>query len=171
MREGVDYHRILDGPNAIFMGPLPASWEDVPAPVVINATAIYPPGPPKTQLLFAFPLLDLQESSALPPRDRLERLLEAVDAQARQRATYWHCHAGLNRSGLLLAAYLHLHRGHRISDAISLLRERRLPIVLCNALFERTLRSWYGGPDEQDFDAVDVSAWMRARTGGRAGWR
>jgi hypothetical protein len=27
--------------------------------------------------------------------------------------------------------------------------------VLCNPTFERTLRAWYGGPDEQAFEPVD----------------
>lgn len=49
-----------------------------------------------------------------------------------------HCQAGLNRSGLVAAQVL-MRYGCSPSDAISLLREKRSPVVLCNRAFERWL--------------------------------
>jgi hypothetical protein len=50
-----------------------------------------------------------------------------------------HCQAGLNRSGLVSALVL-MGDGYSADDAITLLREKRCPMVLCNAAFERYLR-------------------------------
>lgn len=47
-----------------------------------------------------------------------------------------HCQAGLNRSGLIAAAALVL-GGHTPGSAVSVLRSRRSPAVLCNADFHR----------------------------------
>ena len=102
-----------------------------------------------------------------PHKGRGESFLEAVHNHASSEPTYWHCHAGLNRSGLALAAYLHRHRGLRISDAISQLRQKRTRMVLCNSLFERTLRRWYGDPDEQDFDTFSIDDYLVEREGRR----
>jgi protein-tyrosine phosphatase len=49
-----------------------------------------------------------------------------------------HCQAGLNRSGLITARALML-RGMSATDAIQLLRKRRDPAVLCNAVFANWL--------------------------------
>lgn len=49
-----------------------------------------------------------------------------------------HCQAGLNRSGLVAAQVL-MRDGVTAAQAISLLREKRCPLVLCNAAFERWL--------------------------------
>jgi len=45
------------------------------------------------------------------------------------------CQAGLNRSGIIVAAALHLD-GMPPQDAIALLRDKRSPAVLCNQAFE-----------------------------------
>lgn len=50
-----------------------------------------------------------------------------------------HCQAGLNRSGLTTALVL-MADGYSADDAIRLVREKRCPMVLCNATFERYLR-------------------------------
>ena len=53
----------------------------------------------------------------------------------------------------------------RISEAIVTLRQQRSPMVLCNSLFERRLREWYGGEDEQEFRPFDVETYLRERLG------
>lgn len=57
-----------------------------------------------------------------------------------------HCRAGLNRSALV-AAYVLMRRGRSADEAISLLREKRGPEVLCNPTFETWLRSANVGND------------------------
>ncbi len=165
------YDKVVDGPPPIFMGPLPRSWSMVPAPVVVNMCGVFPYGPPPNHTVFCIALHDVQDPSSLPARVEFEAFLDGIQARARAEGSYWHCHAGLNRSGLALAAYLHRFHDMRISEAITLLRERRSPLVLCNSEFERALRRWYGDADEQVFEPVDIDAWLGARTGGREDWR
>ena len=171
MDQSFHFDRIVQGPPPIYMGPLPRTWGVVPAPVVINMCGVFPDGPPSQHKVFALALHDLQEAEALPSRSAFEAFLDSIHVYAESTPTYWHCHAGLNRSGLALAAYLHRFHGMRISSAIALMRQRRSPLVLCNAVFERTLRSWYGGDDEQEFTSIDLDAWLVARTAGREDWR
>ncbi len=166
-----EYDTILEEPAPIFMGPLPQSWSDVPAPVVVNLCGVFPFGPPGDHTIFTLALHDVQEQDALPERSAFEAFLGCVHAEVQNRGSYWHCHAVLNRSGLALGAYLCIHRGMRVSEAIGLLRTRRSPVVLCNSLFEETLRRWYGDETEQGFEPVDIDRWLVERTGGQKGWR
>lgn len=57
----------------------------------------------------------------------------------RDGKTLIHCQAGLNRSGLVASLSLMM-SGMTANEAISLLREKRSPAVLCNPEFERWLR-------------------------------
>lgn len=131
------------------MGALPERWEQVPARVVVNLCGMFPDGSARRRIVHALPMLDVAEEAIMPSRERLEAFVDVIHGYAQHEPTYWHCHAGLNRSGLCVALYLHRHRGLRISEAIRLLRYRRSALVLCNPTFERKLREWYGGPDEQ----------------------
>lgn len=152
----------------LWMGELPGHWNDVAEPVVVNLCGVLPSGTPaRGQSVHVFPLVDVQDPEILPLRADLEALLDDVHSSIGDRASYWHCHAGINRSGFAVAAYLHRHRGLRISAAIERLREKRSPMVLCNSLFEATLRQWYGGADEQHFEPISFERWVRARLGGR----
>lgn len=79
--------------------------------------------------------------------DSLTQSLDSVDSDARRIVDAMkhgkvlvHCQAGLNRSGLLTARVLTL-MGHSGPEAISILRERRSPLVLCNEAFE----NWIAG--------------------------
>jgi protein-tyrosine phosphatase len=164
------YHTIDADPTPLYQGPLPTFWSDVPARVIVNLCGAYPKGKPGDRKVFDMPLLDVQETGAIPHRTRFEAFLAGVHAHAQHEASYWHCHAGLNRSSLGVAAYLHLYRGYRIGEAIATIRRKRSGICLCNSLFEETLRVWYGEADEQAFEPVDVQAWLEARTGGREDW-
>lgn len=136
------------------MGALPESWEDVPARVVINLCGIFPLGNSHRRIVYTLPMLDVADPVLMPERSVIESFVDAVHAYADHEPTYWHCHAGLNRSGLAVAAYLHRHRGTPIGTAIRHLRTTRSRMVLCNPLFERRLREWYGTPDEQDCEPV-----------------
>jgi hypothetical protein len=161
----LDYHRVSEDPHPIYMGELPRRWSDIPAKVVINMCGVFPLGEPYERRVFALAMLDVQEPEFLPKRAPFERFLDAVHAHAAEEESYWHCHAGINRSGMAVAAYLHRHRGLRISDAIAQLRNRRSAMVLCNTLFEKTLRTWYGGPDEQEFKEFNIEDYLRERVG------
>ncbi len=165
--EGLDHQLVHGDPQPLFMGELPLRWDEVPAPVVVNLCGVYPRGDPQGRLVHGLPLLDVLDRSLSPSKEVLERFLEGLHADVEGQPSYWHCHAGLNRSGLALAAYLHLYRGMRISEAIALLRRARSPMVLCNHVFEGLLRSWYGEPDEQAFQRVDLEAYLRERIGRR----
>lgn len=165
--DGLDFHLVADAPTPVYMGELPRRWDEIPARVVVNLCGVYPAGEPYGRVVHGLALLDVLDPDLLPERQVFESFLDAVHNHAGTEATYWHCHAGLNRSGLALAAYLHRHRGLRISDAIAQLRERRTGMVLCNSLFERTLRRWYGEADEQDFETLSIDDYLVERRGRR----
>lgn len=147
------------------MGELPRAYGNVPAPVVINMCGIFAHPEAPVRVTFGMPLLDSLDESLAPSKAELEAFLASVHPWAERGSTYWHCHAGLNRSGLAVAAYLHLYRGFRISEAIAHIRERRNPMVLCNSLFEKRLRGWYGQADEQEFKPFDMETYLRERWG------
>lgn len=163
----LDYHLVSAEPAPLYMGELPRRYDEIPARVVLNMCGVYPAGEPWGRLVLALPMLDVLDAELLPDRAIFERFLRSAHLHAAEHPTYWHCHAGLNRSGLALAGYLHLYRGHRISDAISHLRASRSPMVLCNSLFEETLRQWYGTADEQDFEPFSLDRYLAEREGSR----
>jgi hypothetical protein len=171
MYDELDYHLISEGPAPLFMGELPRDYDEIPARVVLNLCGVHPPGQAFGRVVHTMPLLDVLDADMAPARTQLERFLEAADLYAASEPTYWHCHAGLNRSGLAVAAYLHLYRGTTIGEAIAQMRRVRTPLVLCNSHFEGLLRKWYGTKAEQDFTPIDIDAYLRERTGHRGGWR
>lgn len=148
-RTPLDHHLVSDQPAPLYMGALPPVWDVVPARIVVNLCGMFPDGSARRRIVHALPLVDVADEAAVPPRARLESFVDAVHAYAAHEPTYWHCHAGLNRSGMLVALYLHRHRELTISAAIRTLREKRSPLVLCNPVFERRLREWYGTEEEQ----------------------
>ena len=99
---------------------------------------------PLGTVVLHYSMKDLESRSALPERESLEDFLAAVHVLAGKGSSLWHCFAGLNRSGLALAAYLHLYRGLPIREAIQLLREKRCEYVLSNKVFAQALIEWYG---------------------------
>jgi hypothetical protein len=163
----LDFHLVSEEPSPLYMGELPRRWEEVPTRVVVNLCGVFPVGEPYGRIVHGMALLDVLDPDLVPERATFEAFLDAVHVYAASEPTYWHCHAGLNRSGLAVAAYLHRYRGLRISDAIGRLRAARTPMVLCNSVFERTLREWYGEDDEQDFDVVSLDTWLAEHGGGR----
>lgn len=165
--DALDHHLVHESPQPLYMGELPSSWSQVPTPVVVNLCGVYPDGDPGGRQVYGLALLDVLDRSLSPSRAELEQFLALVHEHVGSAPSYWHCHAGLNRSGLAVAAYLHLYRGVRIGDAIVGLRERRSDLVLCNHVFEGLLRQWYGEEDEQEFQRVGVATWLRERNGRR----
>jgi hypothetical protein len=150
----LDHHLVSHQPVPLYMGALPSHWDDVPTRVVINMCGLFPLGSANRRIVYTMPMMDVADEDLMPSRTAIESFVDTVHEYALYEPTYWHCHAGLNRSGLVVACYLHRYRGMRISHAIEHMRRVRSPLVLCNPLFERRLREWYGGADEQDFESV-----------------
>lgn len=165
MHRRLDHDLIHRDPSPLYMGELPREYRAVPATVVINLCGIFAHPEPPVRFTFGMPLLDSLDEELAPTREEIETFLATVHPWVERGATYWHCHAGLNRSGLAVAAYLHLYRGLRISQAIATMRARRNPMVLCNSLFEKRLRSWYGTAEEQHFEPFDLETYLRERWG------
>ena len=57
------------------------------------------------------------------------------------RRVYLHCNAGMNRAPTAAIAYLHIHRGMSLADAVAFVKARRLAIPYLEAL-----RACYPGP-------------------------
>jgi protein-tyrosine phosphatase len=167
--DALDYHLVSTEPTPLYMGELPPDYGDAPAPVIVNLCGVFPRNAPLGVVVLSLPMHDTLEAEFVPARADLERFLRAVDHFAVDGPTYWHCHAGINRSGLAVASYLHLYRDLTISQAIENLRLRRSGMVLCNSLFERTLRAWYGTASEQEFQPFSLEMWLRERQGARKG--
>lgn len=165
--ERIDHHLVSSDPAPLYMGELPRRYDEIPTHVVLNLCGVYPAGEPWGRIVLSMPMLDVIDPSLLPARQTIERFLHTAHVYAAEQPTYWHCHAGLNRSGLAVAAYLHLYRGLRISQAIQHIRASRSPMVLCNSFFEKTLREWYGTPDEQAFEPFSLEKYLAEREGRR----
>jgi hypothetical protein len=75
--------------------------------------------------------------------EQVEEIAEAVVKCVEAGKTLVHCQAGLNRSALISATAL-IKMGRTPAEAISLIREKRSPMCLCNESFE----NWLGGLGE-----------------------
>lgn len=82
----------------------------------------------------------LYDHGDVPDEAVLEDLAAWVNDRREKGPTLVHCQAGLNRSALVTALAL-IREGRTPDAAIRLLREKRSPAVLCNAAFERWLRT------------------------------
>jgi hypothetical protein len=80
----------------------------------------------------------MYDAGSMPNIHALHAAADQVVAWLAVGKTLVHCQAGLNRSGLVAALAL-VKMGHTAREAIDLLREKRSPVVLCNATFERWL--------------------------------
>lgn len=82
----------------------------------------------------------LYDSADVPDSDELYDLANKVVKRLDGGDTVLvHCQAGLNRSNLIAALAIVLGGDKTPEEAISLLRERRSSVVLCNQTFERWL--------------------------------
>lgn len=135
------FSHVKDG---LYMGGTPAYnpevlWKPDRTPRFDAILCLYPwesyPLPHKTEIRRE----ELYDSGSLPAAEQLqdlrrwvwERLEDGMDVLV-------HCQAGLNRSGLISALVL-VEQGMTAADAISLLRAKRTPLVLCNAAFYQYL--------------------------------
>jgi Dual specificity phosphatase, catalytic domain len=80
----------------------------------------------------------MYDAGSMPNIHALHAAADQVVAWVAEGKTLVHCQAGLNRSGLVAALAL-TKMGHSAREAIDLLREKRSPVVLCNATFEAWL--------------------------------
>jgi Dual specificity phosphatase, catalytic domain len=84
----------------------------------------------------------IHDAEPAPSLDWLREQVEFIDTQRREGATvYVHCHAGMSRSGLVVAAYLMLKNGWGRDEALAFLRTKR-PVVQPNAAFLALLLEW-----------------------------
>ena len=159
------YDLILSSPHPLYMGRLPASYAEINATVFINLCGHLPDRPPVHSTVLMHTLVDSLDLDLQPRQEVLESFLASVHTLTSTASSYWHCYAGLNRSGIALAAYLHLYRNYKIGDAIALLRRKRSELVLCNSHFEGMLRKWYGTKQEQRFEGTPEKAYYKHRNG------
>jgi hypothetical protein len=82
----------------------------------------------------------MYDHDGMPEIAQLEEAAARVNEYRAKGPTLVHCQAGLNRSALVAGLAL-IRSGMTPDAAITLLRERRSPAVLCNATFEAWLRS------------------------------
>lgn len=133
-------------PHIIVMGANPSEyWIDSVSRFNVIVNLMDHPGHSTIPgaVVMHYSMIDMEDEEFVPDKDRSEDFLWAVHLFASTGTSFWHCRAGLNRSGYMLATYLHLYRQFRIKDAISLLREKRSHQVLNNSVFERALIKRY----------------------------
>ena len=83
--------------------------------------------------------VEMYDSGDVPDVDQMNELADWVNAAHDAGGKVLvHCQAGLNRSNLITALAL-IKNGMPPDEAIALLREKRSPLVLCNAAFETWL--------------------------------
>lgn len=73
----------------------------------------------------------------LPPEWFIDDVVARVVECCQKGATFVHCSAGLNRSGLIAALSLVKAGSHSPTEAVALLRTKRAANMLCNNLFEK----------------------------------
>lgn len=141
-----DYHIVHDDPFPIAMGSDPDDyWYDFMREfrLIVNLTDRAGHETVPHAMVMHYSMLDMDEEEYVPEQEQSEHFLWAVHVFASTGPSYWHCAAGLNRSGYMLAAYLHLYRQLTIEDSIALLRKKRSRHVLCNKVFENALLRRY----------------------------
>lgn len=83
--------------------------------------------------------IEMYDSDDEPVFEQVRDIAKHVNYCLETGPVALHCQAGLNRSNLVATAALVL-QGYSVDDAISLLRKKRSPAVLCNRTFEEWLR-------------------------------
>lgn len=142
-----DHHVIHADPADLVMGADPCTYKDPTQKryaLFVNLTSECGYATHRHTVVMHYSMRDNEDPYSIPEQERMETFLWAAHQYACAGPTYWHCSAGLNRSGFFVAAYLHLYRGTPIQDAIALLRRERHPKVLCNPAFVRVLEERYG---------------------------
>jgi hypothetical protein len=84
----------------------------------------------------------IHDAAPAPSLDWLRRQVEFIDAQHQAgRPVFVHCHAGISRSVMVVAAYLMARDGRTRDEALAFLRTLR-PSVGPNPAFLELLREW-----------------------------
>ena len=89
--------------------------------------------------LDSFTEVRLYDGPVVPDEFQLFNLARHINFCRQHGRTLVHCQAGLNRSGLLAGLALVL-SGKTPTQAITLMRAKRTPAVLCNRKFENWLK-------------------------------
>lgn len=84
--------------------------------------------------------VEMRDSNDWPDEDEINGIVDQVVESLERGKTLVHCQAGLNRSNLIAACTL-VRLGRTPEEAISLLREKRSPLALCNKTFENYVLS------------------------------
>jgi len=111
--------------------------------VVTPYERLFPDYPKQLPLNVQEQCVDLDDSSdASLPWDLLESILKQIHDRLKNGRVLVHCHAGLNRSALVVCAYM-VASGHAATaeQAMEKLTERR-PGVLSNLVFRAMLCYW-----------------------------
>lgn len=159
------FDRILDAPAPLYLGRFPTEPGTHNVGCFVNLCGELPHGTPNGVATYVLPLRDTLEPALKPRQQALEQFLASVHQHVIVAPSYWHCHAGLNRAGFALSAYLHLYHHMPISQAIATLREKRSAYVLCNSNFEGLLRDWYGTDEEKAFAPTTDDVYYQHRNG------
>ncbi len=123
----------------LWMGGCPVKVAPNEFEYIVNLVSLYPWWEPYAIAKFqVHTRVHLNDELEIPSEDRLYALARCVNAYRRYGPTLVHCQAGLNRSGLVAALAL-IEEGMKAVDAITLLRNKRSPAVLCNRAFEEWL--------------------------------
>ncbi len=139
----VDYHLIIDKPYPIYLGALPwNSYSSVPADTIFNFCGDIPESGTMKKT-FIFPFLDDDREDSVPDQKDIFDFLHVANVYATQGPTFWHCHAGVNRSAFMLASYLWLYhddfKDTDMNNVIGMIRNKRYDYCLCNDAFVKRL--------------------------------
>ena len=91
--------------------------------------------------VFLFPFLDIEHEKEIPSAESISDFIEVARIYTQRGPTFWHCHAGINRSAFMLALYIWMETERTMEESIGLIRSRRDVRCLNNKVFESYLLS------------------------------
>lgn len=109
-----------------------------------HVISLYPWERYKTpNMLDSFLEVKLYDSHDMPSKAHIEQIADWINLCVDKGPTLVHCQAGLNRSSLVAAVALLRRYPERSPDeVITLLRDKRSPVVLCNTTFESWVKNY-----------------------------
>lgn len=141
----LDYNLIRSSPTKIYLGEMPdEEFKTLPSNVkVLINLSHHSHQKNYSHTILHFPLMDCDNDYFCPKPQEMYRFLEAAHIYTQTQDTYWHCQAGMNRSALMLAAYLHVYDDSfdSMKQVIQHLRSMRGDFILNNQAFEKFLLS------------------------------
>lgn len=121
--------------ETLWMGGLPVGKAPAEFDYIFNMAPFWPYETHERQVVVTLKLYDGPE---VPDEKVLHAIADCVNVARKAGRVLVHCQMGLNRSGIVAALAL-IKSGMKPKEAISLLRARRGPDVLCNPVFEAWL--------------------------------